>query len=779
MKALFKGVGALGCLWAALCSPAGAASTPATANAAASSRSDQLEEVIVTAQKREERLQDVPVPINVISAKQLDDQHVYTIADLARTAPALEMIQAFGGPGGGGQIRGIGTTSFTRSAEGAVGIVVDGVPQGNANATNIFDMQRVEVLRGPQGTLFGLTSSAGVINMVTVAPDPTRFEAKVHVDYSNKGTVDSGFGQQTIHGVVNLPINGQSALRISANFDVRKGVQRNGFDGTDSKRTDSGLRARYLWRGDRVVVNLIGDFAHYSSNYADPQFTYVNVPANTPLAAELAACGITASFANQSRCSGQSNHSKGDNQGFSAQFDWSVGEATLTSITGYRKNKIGPEDNDIMSMPAEFTQIFTTGSSNSQRQISQELRVASATGVKLEYTAGLFVSDFLATSGYEPGGAFTVGSYQVAPVFVPFVLDGTSTRTTNRAYALFGQISNHVNDKLSVLAGIRFTTQKLFDEASANPYNPGSTPTVPISLNNDNFSGKLGLQYKFVPNLTGYLTATRGYKGPQVQSAAQGSAATLIQAEIPTAYEAGLKGSVLDGHLGLDLNVFQTSVKNYQGQRCGLNGVGVLVCGAESVDVDTKGFEADLNMRPIPSLTVNVGYLYNAAEYPNGWTGYNPDDLRDPIRDANGVPQLGPGTTSLSGAQIVGSPRNKFTIAIDYSHAIGGIEGFISADTVHKSDLRLGASGDPRFIYPAHWTTGLRLGVRATDDRWSVALFGRNIGNDHEPATLFGGPAFVPPGVVPFIPNGQASGISGWITQNSLRQVGLSFDARF
>jgi iron complex outermembrane receptor protein len=165
-----------------------------------------LEEIVVTAQKREEKLQDVPIAITVVGEAQLINQHVYTISDLSRTTPALEMIQAFGGPGGGGQIRGIGTQSFTRSAEGAVGVVLDGVPQGNLNTTNIFDTQRVEVLRGPQGTLFGLTSSAGVINMVTFAPDPKKFEAKVHADYSDKGTAGSGFGEQTLRAMVNVPL---------------------------------------------------------------------------------------------------------------------------------------------------------------------------------------------------------------------------------------------------------------------------------------------------------------------------------------------------------------------------------------------------------------------------------------------------------------------------------------------------------------------------------------------------------------------------------------------
>ena len=249
--------------------------------AAAADDAGSIEEVIVTAQKRSERLQDVPIAITVVNEKQLAEQRIYTLADLSRTSPALEMIQAFGGPGGGGQIRGIGTNSFTRSAEGAVGIVVDGVPQGNANANNIFDVQRVEVLRGPQGTLFGLTSSAGVINMVTNAPDPSGFNASAHVDYSNHGTARSDFGQALLRGVINVPLSGSSALRVSASATRLEGVQRNAFTGEDNVANDFGVRARYRWAGDSgIEANVIADYGRRTQDYDDPQFVYVNVPAH-------------------------------------------------------------------------------------------------------------------------------------------------------------------------------------------------------------------------------------------------------------------------------------------------------------------------------------------------------------------------------------------------------------------------------------------------------------------------------------------------------------------
>ena len=111
--------------------------------------------------------------------------------------------------------------------------------------------------------------------------------------------------------------------------------------------------------------------------------------------------------------------------------------------------------------------------------------------------------------------------------------------------------------------------------------------------------------------------------------------------------------------------------------------------------------------------------------------------------------------------------------------SMGGVEAFIGADTVYKSDLRLGPTADARFVYPSHWNTGARLGVRADDDAWAVTLFGRNLGNDHEPITLFGGPSFTAPGADPAAPNGYINGVSGWMTASALRQVGLSVDLKF
>jgi iron complex outermembrane recepter protein len=744
-------------------------SSVAFAQQASSASESPLAEIVVTAEKRAEKIQDVPVAVTVVTGEQLADQHIYSIADLARTTPALEMVQAFGGPGGGGQIRGIGTNSFSPTAEGAVGIVVDGVPQGNVNITNLFDLQRVEVLKGPQGTLFGLTSSAGVINMVTAAPDPTKFMISAHVDYSDDGRFGSNFGEETERVVLNAPLSSIAAIRLAISDDRIKGVQVNNFTGTPDVSTEWGGRVRFLLQPtDEFEVNIIADYDRRGQNYNDPQFTYVS--ANPVLTAQLAACGITPSYSNQARCWSNANDLNYRNYGASAQFDYHLGFATLTSITGYRKQITAPSDFDAIGLTSDIPQIFQKGQTASGRQFSQELRIASSGVQTIDYVAGLFYSSYSAETAFIPGGGFNVGIFPFPGVFVPFVQTQTSTATTNKSEAAFGQMTYHVTDQLGLIAGLRYTHQELSAftsaDADANPLFP-SLPQFG-SLDKDNVSGRLGLQFKINPDLTSYFTVVRGYKGPQVTPAAEGSAQQVIGAEIPTAFELGIKGSALDHRLGWDSDIFYSRVHDYQGQSCTINPVGALVCLGQSVDqVTTKGFELNAYGQIAPGLTITAGYIYDVAKYPSGYTGYDPNNL------------LG-GTTDLSNQQIVGVPKNKVSLSALYDFPLSAaIHAFVNADTVYKSAMRLGPTADPRFVYPQNWNTGLRLGIKSPTDTWSAALFARNLGNDHEPVTLFGGPSFVPPGVVPFIPAGAINGVSGWQTVNSLRQVGITLEAKF
>ena len=747
-----------------------------------------LDEVVVTAQKREEKLQDVPIAITVIGDEQLAQQNIYSITDLSRAAPALEMIQGFGGPGGGGQVRGIATLTFQGTAEAAVGIVIDGVAQGRIQTNALYDMQRVEVLRGPQGTLFGLTTSAGVINMTTQAPKIGTFETKLHADYSNDGSFGSEFGRKTLNGAVNVPIGESQALRVAFQGDQLSDVQTNNLTGAGSKQDQYSGRVRYLYLpSENFTLNVSADLSRETSkDGGNPAFTYVEV-SDPGLAAQLASCGIVASFDNAARCGSRLQRDETTTYGASAQMDIGISDLTLTSITAWRRADTGPTYQDFQGLAAALPQIFERGQVGGARQWSQELRILSPGTARTEYVAGLFYSDYHATTdsgavqsnppttGLNDG--FFVGMQTPGP-FISFIPPSrTLSDITNKSYAGFGELTFHATDALSLLGGLRYTHQEIENTGSGNLLLPPPVPSFGETSEN-NVSGRVGARYKFNSNLTAYGTVTRGYKGPQVTAAAQGNAASVLAAEIPTAYELGMKGSLLDGKLGFDANVFYTKVRHFQGQRCGINSVGALACPPDSVpSIISKGVELGLFGSPLTGLTFNAGFIYDIAEYPDCYTGFNPNDLRNQVITcpvSNGI-----GTTDLSGLQLVNVPKTKFTLSGDYTRPLGGVLGFMSVDTVYKSDIRFGPTADARFVYPSHWSYGARLGVRSQKNSWSVALFGRNLSAEREPQTLFGGPQFVPPGVVPFLPNGAISGISQIISSGQLRQVGLSVDLNF
>jgi iron complex outermembrane receptor protein len=232
----------------------------------------------------------VPISITVADAGQLERQQVRTVEDLARIAPSLEIKPHRPGTGGGGEIRGIGTQTFAQGAVASVGIVVDQVSQGNANISSLFDIARVEVLKGPQGTLFGLTTSAGVINITTNKPDMTKFSARLHADLSNAGTAGSGFGNQVIQGVVNLPLAANAALRVSGSTNLRQGPNQNTVDGKYIQNNSYSGRAHLLWEPtSKLTANFIADYTYFTQTDEGDFFTLISTDASTAAAWPAAA----------------------------------------------------------------------------------------------------------------------------------------------------------------------------------------------------------------------------------------------------------------------------------------------------------------------------------------------------------------------------------------------------------------------------------------------------------------------------------------------------------
>lgn len=724
----------------------------------------QLEEIIVTAQRREERLQDVPIAITVATQEQLARDQVYSLTDLQRVTPALEVTQTFGGEStGGGRIRGVGTNVFNQTATGSVAIVIDQVPQGNASFPQLFDMAQVEVLRGPQGTLFGQTASAGVINVRTAAPDPTVFAVKAGADYSDKGTAGSKYGSRVVRGVLNVPLTDDSALRFAAFYKNEIGVQKNVYLGKENDGKDLSFRARYMVKPtDTLTVNLTGE---YNTTDRDGVNFFAMAKAPTGFANSAAStanqvnCGLTIDESAQQYCSERHPKEKVKNYGFSGVVEWAGDGLAVTSVTGYRyknRQQIDLNYSRQVGVPQASDQRFD----NFANQFSQELRLASNGDSQFNYTTGLYYSRFNYKSRPIGNLPFGVGSAPVGfsvcgfspPYFCPVAPEFRRADVTVTAQAAFADITYDFTDSWTVFTGLRYTQQKadftysLF--TATNPNGLRLNPAPPVKDNN--VSGRAGFRWRLNEVAMVYASVAQGYKGSLLDVTSPGQGTIVLEPEIPTAYEVGTKLSLLDNRLGLDANVFYSSIKNFQTQSNVFVGT-ALISVPNSVDLKSKGFEIDVIGRLSEGFTLNAGYLYNDIKFPSGYFG---DD---------GV--------NIGGRQFISSPKHKLAVSGEFSQGFGpSLEGFLTLNAVYKSDMLLSARSDPRYVYPSHTTVGASIGIRSPDDRWTVSLFGRNLTNENEPVAYL---ASTWAGAVD-------GGIRAWPEGGvTLRQVGVSFDVSF
>lgn len=718
-------------------------------------------DIVVTAQRRQERVTDVPISITVANQAQLERQQVNTVNDLNRIAPSLEIQQAPGqNTGGGGAIRGIGTQTFSAGAVASVGVVVDQVSQGNANISDLFDVARIEVLKGPQGTLFGLTTSAGVINITTNAPDPTRVGARVRTELSDAGTAGSRFGQQVVQGVVNLPLSGDAALRVAGVANLRQGVNRNLVTGDLNDNNRYGVRARLLWEPtDALGVNLIGDYTRSSFNDGGDFFTFTK--AGGPgaffggagfdpvgIAARLASCGVTAREGNRDYCTADDLHARTYNYGGSLQVDYDAGPFTLTSISAYRENKergSGAAGNVFRADPLEL-EVRNGDVHRDLDLFTQEFRVSSPSSQTLEYTVGAFFSHQRQDRTPE---TLSVTLRPAPGVAVPIVRSlGADDTVVDESLAVFGQGTIHVTPALRLIAGGRYTSAKLSLDR-VNLDSPAA-PDFSQRLSSDVVSYRFGAQYDLGSSGMVYATASRGFKGGQIATPSLPLVPYVVRPEIPTAYEAGLKATLFRNWVA-DLNLFYQKIRDFQAQQCTVAPTtGVISCVQTNIDgVKSRGAEINFFGNVTENLSLNTGFIYAKATYPGGF--------------------LGTDGTNIGGGQLAYAPKYKFTLSGEYDQPVtSGLTGFLAADTVWKSRIRYEANSRRETTFRAHWLVGGRIGVRDAADRFSVAVFARNLFNVHEPSLLQSD-----------FPYNGADNVGAIYGPQSFRQVGLQLDAKF
>lgn len=717
--------------------------------------------IVVTANKREQRLQDVPVSISVVDGAQLQRQNINEVPDLIRSAPALNSA----GPFGALSIRGIGSISFARSAEGSVGVVVDNVALAgtSVNAPQLFDVSRVEVLQGPQGTLFGSNSSAGIINIVTNAPDLKKFEAIGHADF---GTHGNSVQRTTL----NVPLSDNLALRASGSFGDAPKVLKNLHDNSWSQNKDRSGRVRLLWQPDAdLSVNLIGDYSENRKDGGAPWAIYHST-AGSAMTKALEACGVKVGAENSEGCVDGGNANTVRGFGYSGQVDFKFNRYVLSSITAYRQVNIGVPAYDVDSTPGYlFNQ---TGPSNTHF-VSQEIRLSSPKSTSLSYVAGL----------YYFNSKFDGSTMQVGPLLTnlgfPFpVGQVSSSNAASTSYAAFLDGTTYLTPELGLNLGVRYGSVNV-DAHTRGRLAPGavaqtaSIASVDGTASDKYVSYRIGTQYDISNTQMAYISYTRGYKGPAVNDqGGGGDAPLLVRPEIPKAAEFGLKNTLFGGRLSANVAVYYTKVDDFQAQFYSPAISAFVFSNAPTLT--SKGVEFNLQGKPSASLTLNAGAAYNDATYGAGYV-VSCAQLQTAAQGClpliSGGKVVGSGTDA-GGNSLIGAPKWKGTFSGEYVMAVSSqYQAFMQADLVYTSRINFNAAYDPINSNAGATIIGGRVGLRTSDGKFGASLYVRNLFDTYRAAARFAAPTAVQ--------QREPAAYAQITGAESRRLIGISVDARF
>lgn len=721
-----------------------------------------LEEVIITAQKRVERLQDVPLAVSAVSGDALQTLSINSPVELRYVAPSLNFQGSANVRGEGFSLRGVGTAVFSDTVEQSVGTVVDGVPlarHGQAVA-DLIDIERVEVLRGPQGMLFGKNASAGVISITTKKPEYTN-SLQTRISYATKNEVKAS-------AIGNLKLADTLALRVAYSQTTRDGIIDNIYRNEEVNERDSkGVRARLLWEPTaRLDVNLIGEWNE--SKQLCCAWTVRTAPPGTPYANLTASAGIIPGPRNLQIAADEKFFQDLENRGASLQLDYDAGWGTLTSISAYRDWK-SKDNNDPDILPINYLSI-NQGISELE-QYSQELRVTSPSSGPFQWVAGVFLNESKIRGNYEQTGK--LGIPLPGTMVIGSVMDA---RTRNTGAALFGQASYEPVEHVKLIIGGRYTDEEVKFDADMHPA-PQAFMGIPgrfvgpvwARKSVTNTSGRATLQYSFNDDMMVFASAARGYKGPGVDTLGVVQSQTnVIRPEIPTSYEVGLRSQFLDRTLTFNITGFTTDYKDYQAQIFDTSISPARFALANAGKVRTRGFEVDLVSQPVSELTLSGSFAYvdgTFLEFRN--IGCYSGQPVLPL----GTPRTSPGqcilitptqaVTYADGRQLPNSPKFTYSLTASYQHKVRDLRVDPSLNWFWRSKVNFDPSGNPLFVEKAYGLLNANVSVGPDSDKWRLSFFARNILDKHFVNTVFGQPVLNNPGVSVQFPSPDAERLLG------------------
>ncbi len=715
-------------------------------------------DVLVTARYRSESSQKVPIGITAITSQQIESlEGTFNLKQLMQQLPSLN-IQGFSGRNQTTTIRGLGTNAggTNDGLEQGVGLYIDGVyrPRTGTAITDLVDVDSIQLLRGPQGTLFGKNTVAGAIDIRTKEASFTR-EDSAEVTVGNYNYVR---GALSLTG----PITDDVAFRLSYLYTSREGLIYNTvYKKNWDDLNNNSVRGDLVYKpNDRLKIratvdysNQIGNVGFYSIKSVLPTtkangsvvkgfYQHASDVGYTPIAIDP--------FARQVDLN-SSQHDKMPSYGGQIRIDYQLGGFALTSISAYRNWRWVPHyDGDQIGADVSPLGIVATH----QQQVSQEFRVASPTGQRLEYTAGLYYFYQIANDHQYTSYGTDAAKWLISPTAPDALLNGlvsfSHVTPATHSYAAYGQATYHLTPSWSLTGGLRYTYEQKtgsYDGRAEGAVADVSTlpaawqvvnPLTGLTLaestrakfapegaysaarTGDNISGTFSVSHDLTDDVHGYLSYSRGYKSAGINLVNQSLGVNIfVKPEQVDDYELGLKSQFFQRRLEVNANLFLTRDANYQANYIDTSVTPTAAYITNVGTAESRGVEFDVRASPIEGLNATLSAVYDEARYVS--YGKAPAPYLTSYT----------GFKDLSGAEASGAPRWALGATVEYAHPLSiaaqsGLEGYIGGDFSLRSHF-FGAVNDDIFsLVPGYQLFGAHAGLRSSKG-WDASLWVRNL----------------------------------------------------
>ncbi len=672
----------------------------------------QLEEVVVTAERRAENIRDVPSSISTISRADLDVLSTggQDVRVLAARVPSLNVESSFGRAFPRFYIRGYGNSDFRLNASQPVSLIYDEVVQENPilKGFPIFDLDQIEVLRGPQGTLFGRNTPGGVVKFDSIRPQ-SDFGGYINVS-------DATYNTMNLEGAINIPFGEGWAVRVSGLYQHRDDFVGNALTGEEDLYEgydDRAARVQLKYeRGDEFSVLFN---AHARNLDGTARLFRANIirPGDNDLIDDLDQDWISVDGQNRQEL---------DILGGSIRLRWNFGAVALYSITGYESLEAYsrgdidggygcgfcslPNGPGFIPFPSETADGIPT-----LDQITQEIRLESQSAGPFNWQAGVYYFDEDYDTEFFSYDSLAGGVQN----------QYLRANQTNTAWALFGSINYEFSDAFEMRAGVRYTNDEK-DFVTGTPegfaFPDPSLPTT-ASLSDDNVSWDLSATFSVSDSVNLYARVATGFRGASVQPAGPFGNQSVAEPETNTSYEVGVKADLMDRMASVYFNLFYYEVEDQQ-----LTAVGGASNAVRLLNADkTVGMGAELDVQAYltPQLLMTLGASYNDTEIQD-------DGISVGVCFACTVtdPVVG-GLAGIDGNRLPQAPEWIANLTLRYGVPVGNGEIFAYTDWSYRSEVNFFLYDSIEFTGTEFLEVGLRLGYNWGGGKYEAALFGRNI----------------------------------------------------